>query len=218
MYKKIISFSMVLVLFYAIFLVPTRITVKANDDGLAKYRIALEELNSQLGTNYTFPTASQIEENGESYSDLVEFYTSMTISEFRNYVIMAYENEKNDIKIKVEDSMDNTSKIDMQSYTKRQRLFYDTKAQNYISLTSTLYSADGKERYARVNSYNYHADTYPYYKPTSMSSSKSTDYTQVTCSFSCVKYVAKNLTDATTHTVRATFRASGGDIYATKLI
>lgn len=48
-----------------------------------------------------------------------------------------------------------------------------------------------------------------------MTHSKSSDCTEVTCIFKCVKYVAKNLIEGVTCTLKVTFRASSGNVYAT---
>ena len=216
MCKKIISLSLIFTLLCSVFSVS--ITVNAKEDSLVQYRTVLEELNEQLGTDYAFPTKEQMKDNGESYSDLVQFYSKMSIDEFKDYVIRAYNNEKNGRKTEVSDIIKDESEISPLAYTKRQKLFYDTTGKNYLYITSTFYTADGKERYSSVNSYGYIGGAYPYYLPSSMSSSKSSDFTKVTCTFSCVKYIAKNLIDATRYTVKVTFTAAGGDVHTTILV
>lgn len=101
MCKKIISLSLIFTLLCSVFSVS--ITVNAKEDSLVQYRTVLEELNEQLGTDYAFPTKEQMKDNGESYSDLVQFYSKMSIDEFKDYVIRAYNNEKNGRKTEVSD-------------------------------------------------------------------------------------------------------------------
>lgn len=211
MSKKFVSLSLICALICTLFTVST--TVNAKEDSLAPYRTVLEELNVQLGTDYTFPTAEQMENNGECYVDLVEFYNKMSIDEFKDYVITAYDNEKSDNMTEVSDITEDESEISPQAYTKKQKYYYDTTGKNYLFINSTVYTADGKERYSSVDSYGHTEKAYPYYSPSSMSSSKSADFTKVTCTFSCVKYIAKNLINATNYTVKVTFKASGGDVY-----
>lgn len=159
-----------------------------------------------------------MEDNGESYTDLVEFYVAMSIDGFKDHVTTAYNNEKNDIKTDVGNIIENQSEICPQAYTKTQKYYYDKTGKNYLSITSTAYTVDGKERYSGIPSYSYKGAAYPYYKPSSMSSSKSDGDTKITCKFSCVKYIAKNLIYATQYTVKVTFKASGGDVYASVAI
>lgn len=211
MSKKFVSLSLICALLCTLFTVST--TVNAEEDSLAPYRTVLEEMNEQLGTDYALPTSTQMEDNGESYTDLVEFYVAMSIDEFKDYVTTAYNNEMNDIKTDVDNIIENEPEICPQAYTKTQKYYYDTTGKNYLSITSTAYTADGKERYSGIASYSYKGGAYPYYKPSSMSSSKSDGDTKLTCRFSCVKYIAKNLITATQYTVQVTFKASGGNVY-----
>lgn len=101
MSKKFVSLSLVFALLCTLFSVST--TVNAKEDSLSPYRTVMEELNVQLGTDYTFPTAEQMEDNGECYADLVDLYTKMSIDEFKDYVITAYNNEKYDNNVDVSD-------------------------------------------------------------------------------------------------------------------
>lgn len=149
----------------------------------------MEEWNVQLGTNYAFPTAKQMDNN-----------------------------EKNNIKTEVSDIIEYESEISPQTYTKKQKYYYDITGKNYLFINSTAYTADGKERYSGVDSYGYKGGAYPYYKPNSMSNAISDGFMKVTCTFSCVKYTAQNLITATKHTVKVTIKASGGDVYTTVLV
>ncbi len=47
----------------------------------------LERINSELGTDYTF--GIEVSE----FEDIINFYTSMTIEEFRDFIYSAYEND-----------------------------------------------------------------------------------------------------------------------------
>ncbi|MDE6568312.1 MAG: hypothetical protein K2K70_11355, partial [Lachnospiraceae bacterium] len=135
MKKKIISLSLVFMLLCTSFTVPA--TVNAKEDSLAPYRAVLEEMNAQLGTDYTFPTTDQMEDNGENYADLVEFYTKMSFNEFKDYVTAAYNNEMNDDKAEVNNLIEKEEEIAPQSYDKTQKYYYDTTSVNYLYIIST---------------------------------------------------------------------------------
>lgn len=214
MRKKIISLSIAITLLLCTIL-HTSITVKAAEDELYRYRETLEKINEELGTHYSFPTQEQLKAENKSYNDLINFYTSMGINDFIKYVKKAYRNERLGIYSRLNYAQNMEDSISTVAYDKIQRFYYDSKWNNCFYIDSTLYSADGKERYASINHYGYNNSTYPCYKPTSMTHSKSSDCTEVTCIFKCVKYVAKNLIEGVTCTLKVTFRASSGNVYAT---
>lgn len=61
-------------------------SIRGND--LAIYENELLKLNEELGTDYQLsPT------EGDTYEDMVAFYTGMTIEEFVTYIREAYEKE-----------------------------------------------------------------------------------------------------------------------------
>ena len=195
---------------------PLPVCASEEYDELSPYYTALEDINAQLGISYAFPTEEELEENGENYSDLVAFFTAMSIEEFKSYVLEAYENEKNEnADLLGENTEVIQDPISLLSYTKTQKYYYSTSNSNYISITSTLYTGDGKERYSKVSDYSYDFTEYPYYKPSSLTTSFGSGYTSVTCTFKCSKYVAKNIINTATYTIKVTFPASGGNVYAT---
>ena len=105
----------------------------------------------------------------------------MGINDFIKYVKKAYRNERLGIYSRLNYAQNMEDSISTVAYDKIQRFYYDSKWNNYFYIDSTLYSADGKERYASINHYGYNNSTYPCYKPTSMTHSKSSDCTEVTC-------------------------------------
>lgn len=214
MKKIIISLCLVLALLCSLFMLPA--DVNAEQNSLAPYYAVLEEMNEELKTDYMFPSAVQMEEAGESYSELVEFYTSMSMDEFRSYVRAAYDNEAKEDKCYSDIVID--SEIEPLAYNKKQKYYYDASSLNYLFISSTVYSADGVERYSSVDSYGHTEILYPYYTPSSMSKSFGTGYKTVTCTFSCVKYIAKNLISATAYTLKVTFSASGGNVSAGSVV
>ena len=87
--QKLISQLMVLIIMGSLVVTPP---VKADAaDALTPYREKLAELNRELRVNYSFPSEEQLVADGETYADLVKFYTDMTMAEFRDYIVDAYE-------------------------------------------------------------------------------------------------------------------------------
>lgn len=193
--------------------------VEASEDELTPYQDVLNTLNAQLGTHYAFPSEDDLTASGETYNDVVEFYTAMSMDEFEEFVLSAHENEIQGIYTKITNkSQEDESEIMPLAFSKTQKCYYDTSGVNYISITSTVYHADGKDRYSSINSYSKKCGEIPYYLPKSMTCKKSSDSTTVDCRFSCSKYIAPNLTDATTHVLEITFRASDGDMHKTEWV
>lgn len=189
-------------------------------DVLAPYREKLAELNRELGTSYTFPSEEQLAAGGETYADLVEFYSNMTLEEFRDYVVDAYQ--------RAIASMDQTSAENRAvaagnraavmdeavpySYSSTQRYYYTLVNYNNLYIKATCYTGDG-ERYSSVNSYGESHTAYPYLSPTEMTKSFNTGRTKVTCNFFCLRYLAKNLIDTEQEIVTIQFTAGGGNLY-----
>lgn len=212
MRRRFISLYLVLMLLCTLF--KGAVTVNAEEDSLAPYYAILEEINEKLGTNYAFSSEEQLMEMGESYSDLVEFYTKMSMEEFKDYVQKAHKNateysNKVDCNVVVE----NNYEIEPLAYGKTQRYYYDTSGINYFYIVSTLYSADGEERYSRIDENGYTSLSYPYYESVSMTHSYSSGNTEVTCTYIYKKVITPYLIDSTKYSLAVTFEASGGDVY-----
>lgn len=183
---------------------------------LDAYYGALQEVNDELGTEYSFPTEEQLDSNGYSYSNMIDFYTSMSISEFKNYIISIYESESESSLNCVDTYIETVSTAALYSYTKTQKYYYSTSLSNtnYIYIKPVIYNDSGVKRYESVTVYGEFHNTYPYYEPYSMKAIISSDGTYVTCKFSCNKYSSAYLvTSNITRTVK--FKASGGNVRAT---
>ena len=216
--QKLLSLLMVMIVMGSFLLMPS-MKVDAVD-ALTPYREKLAELNMELKTSYAFPSEEQLAKNGESYADLVEFYTDMTLAEFRDYVLDAYQ--------RAISSVDQTSAVNRAvaagnqsivldvaepySYSSTQRYYYTLTNYNNLYIKATCYTGDG-ERYSAVNSYGESHTAYPYLRPTEMTKSFNTGKTQVTCNFYCVRYLAKNLVDTEQKVVTVRFTAGGGNLY-----
>lgn len=216
--QKWLSLLMTMVVMGSFSLMP--VTKVNAADALTPYREKLEELNMELRTNYDFPSEEQLIENGEDYADLVEFYTNMTLVEFRDYVVDAYERaiasadqtsaENRAIAAGNQAMMVDTA--EPYSYGSTQKYYYTIVNYNNLYINATCYTGDG-ERYSAINSYGESHTAYPYFKPSSMNKSFNTGRTKVRCTFHCVRYLAKNLVDDGLETVSVRFTAGGGNLY-----
>lgn len=180
-------------------------------DALSPYREMLAQLNTELGTEYTFPSEGELAENGEDYADLVQYYTAMDREEFREYVVDAYQRE-----VAAENAAENATEtvphIELYAYSGTQRFYYTIYNYNNLYIKCTRYSGDG-ERYSSIDSYGESHTAYPYFKPASMDKTFNTGKTKVTCAFHCRKYIAKNLRDTKAYIKIAIFSAAGGNVY-----
>ena len=216
--QKLLSLLLVMTVLTSFLLLPS---VKANAvDALTPYREKLAELNMELGTSYAFPSEEQLAECGETYADLIEFYTDMTLAEFRDYVLDAYQ--------RAISSVDQTSAVNRavaagnqsmvidvaepNAYSSTQRYYYSLVNYNNLYIKATCYTGDG-ERYSAVNSFGGSHTAYPYYDPTNMDKSFNTGRTKVTCTFHCLRYLAKNLLDTERVGITVRFTAGGGNLY-----
>lgn len=213
MRKKVIL-GLVFILLFSLFTVMSSEKAVAGEDSLSTYYAILAELNEELGTDYMFLTTEQLADNGESYSDLVEFYSAMSPEQFRVYIIEAHENETKGSDIfTAGDILDIGNKVEPLAASKTQRFYYDATVSNCIYIVSTVYNAEGQTRYSSIDSYGCEYTSYPYYKPSSMTRTYSSGTTKVTCTFVCAKYIGYNIISATSYTLKVTFVASGGDVY-----
>lgn len=189
-------------------------------DALTPYREKLTELNRELRTSYVFPSEEQLAAEGETYADLTEFYTSMTLEEFRDYVVAAYERA---IATADQTSAENRAfaagnrsmvvdTAEPYSYSSTQRYYYTIVNYNNLYINATCYTGDG-ERYSSINSYGESHTAYPYYKPGFIDVKYNTGRTKATCTFHCTRYIAKNIMDEGMNGITVTFTAGGGNLY-----
>lgn len=206
---KLVYF-MTFVLVCSALVVPLNVSAETFND-INVYEKELDKINKELGTDYAFPTDDVVEEGAVSKKELSKFYSSMSINEFRKYVMDAHNNE---IKSKNSfDKIENYSKIPVlkSTFSKKQKFYY--YSDNYLSINAKVYRADGKERYSSVSNGEYYHNCYPYLKPTSFSKNFSSGNTKVNCNYTCTKYIAANLINGTHYNVSVTFDASGGNVY-----
>lgn len=216
--QKLSSLIMVIVVMGSFLLIPSIKTDAA--DALMPYREKLAELNVDLKTSYTFPSEEQLAKEGETYADLVEFYTNMTLEEFRDYVLDAYQRaiaseDQTSAENRAVAAGNRAKEIEEAvpySYSSTQRYYYTIVNYNNLYIKATCYTGDG-ERYSSINSFGESHTAYPYYDPTSMDKLFNTGRTKVACTFHCNRYLAKNLLDTDKEAITIQFTAGGGNLY-----
>lgn len=168
--------------------------------------IIMEINNLYKDADMAIPTEDVIRDAHLSKKSIVEFYLSMEIDEFRNYLMDLYDNKGK--------SMTSSENAIMPfAYSKTQR--YVFKNGNYLYFCSTVYIADGAERYSDIGSIGFGYSTTPYYKASSREYTFKDSYKKVKMTFkNCYQYYSSNVLCTTTpKNFTATFKASGGDYF-----
>lgn len=186
-------------------------------DILNLYREKLTEINSLLGTEYKIPDKDEIQITGMTYSNLQEFYANMSLEEFERYIYQLHSQNDHEKVIEVIPVVnDSNPGIALAATASSQYYYYSGSNSNYLSLFTNVVQSGGVTYYNGVTGYgaNSRISGYPYYSPYNLSYSPSSDSRQLTCSFKCTKYISSNLIDTGIYTLRVTFTAGGGNIYA----
>jgi|LSQX01.1.fsa_nt_gb hypothetical protein len=210
MNKKLTLILLLVVVFVAL-LHGKQSYVKATSDyhqKLQPYVNVLNQLNEQLGTNYAFLTEEQLLSANKDLDEMVSYYTAMDLSEFMTYILNAHKsttennnfmyNEANRVIV-------STSPINLRAYTKEHRLYYSLY--NYLFISSTVFYADGAERYSSINNYGYAWVNYPYYYIYDFSHQFKDGNTKVDCVFKCFKHLDEYLIDLVVYTIPVEFSA-----------
>lgn len=188
-------------------------------DVLKPYEEKLAEINNELGTSYKIPDANELSVTGMTEAELISFYTAMDMDEFESYILEMDENNQTE-EIIVLQSPYNKNGISLSATSSTQKYYYSTSNNNYLYIKTSVSTSGGKKYYSSINSLgsNSTATGYPYYSVKSYSYSKSSNSRQVTCSYKCSKYLSSTIIDTGSYTVKVTFTAGGGDLYATTTV
>lgn len=189
----------------------------AEDDSLNRYRDKLEEINIALGTNYKIPDKEEIKVTGMTYEELQQFYTDMSLEEFEQYIYrLDAENDRTKVIEITADTKNTNVGISPAATASSQYFFYSSSNSNFLSVYTNIVQSGGVSYYNSVTGYgkNSVATGYPYYNPYSFSYSPSGDSRQLSCSYKCSKYISAGVIDTGAYTLRITFTAGGGNIYA----
>lgn len=190
--------------------------VTAETDSIQLYKDKLEEINTELGTNYRIPDADEVTVTGKTYAELEAFYQAMDLKEFENYIHELHaENDQTRV-IDIVQPMGPTSEITPSASDSIQYYYYSSSNNNYLALYTKVIISGGVTYYNSVTGYGYNSPArgYPYYVPFNMSYSVSSDSRKLTCSYSCAKYISQYIIDNINYTLRVTFTAGGGSLYA----
>jgi hypothetical protein len=152
---------------------------------------------------------------------MVDFFTSMSMEQFDEYILNLFELNQSDNKqliIATNDINANETLGDVitpnASTSNSQRYYYT--GTNFLYITPIIQSIGRTYVYYSIPEYGqeHTHNTFPYYEPSlGFSYSFSTSQTQAYCSFSCVKYLAQYITDGVRYNINVTFTAGAGDIY-----
>lgn len=199
---------------------------------LSAYQNELDKINAQLGTNYGFPTEELLKIEGRTIDDVEKHFQQMTLDEFRDYIYNIYqndyynsENESNDAEsedeaieytfpVNTDDSQD--ANVGDRAYSSNQKYYYSGNTGKYLFINSTVFYADGHDRYSTIDNCGYGhlpSSGYPYYVVNDFYSSISTDKRTVSCLFVCYRYTGDDIIDTGIHNVNVVFTANGGDVY-----
>lgn len=189
----------------------------AENDSLNLYRDKLEEINIVLGTNYKIPDKEEIKVTGMTYEELQQFYADMSLEEFEQYIYQLDAKNDHTKVIEVNASIENENIGILPAATaSSQYFYYSSSNSNYLALFTNVVQSGGVTYYNSVTGYgkNKQATGYPYYSPYGFSYTPSSDSRQLSCSYKCSKYISAGVIDTGAYTLRVTFTAGGGNIYA----
>lgn len=167
---------------------------------LQPYEEELEKLNEEWGTNYKIQV-----ENACSEQEMIEYFTSMSLEEFEEYIKGVHEADMAGIKTETEERNINDK---LRSLTYSQYAYYD--GNNALRIQAEINtSSSGVKTYDSIPSYGYVQDHYPYYDPRiGATFTFSSDRKIATGRFKCIKYIGKNITDGVYYTITCKFNAA----------
>lgn len=119
----------------------------------------MNEVNDSYYADMAIPTEEVISDTGADKRAIVEYYLSIDINQFKKYLIDLY------MKSQEENCDDCMEEIMPMAYSKMQRYVFANG--NYLYFYSTVYTADGAERYGSMGSIGESHSSTPYYKPSS---------------------------------------------------
>lgn len=192
---------------------------------LKPYADELALFNQKYGTDYRFQLVEEVENEDE---ELAKFFGSMSLEEFRTYLLNAY---RNDIASQTTSptysysytsntiSQSTSSASPRTSYSVKQCFYYGSGSNN-LYIRATVYSSPVStehHRYVEITARGYGEDVgvYPQYIPKKYSHSISSDAYYVDVIYECDYYVAENLVYVNMgRNIPVCFEAGGGDIFA----
>lgn len=219
------KFMVACVIFASIFTQNVFAESTETDYQLAKLQPYIDELkniNSELGSDLAMSVFTP-DEIASAYNN----YCSMSVEDFRNYVVQLYNNnvpvEYDEPKIKTDEIFESDIEtygvvppVDIDFFSHTQKI-YVGRLENYFTLHTTCYSLDNVYRYESLN-YLYNTfEHYPTYKPKNSSNeyyvSYRNDHTELTITVTVYWYTNETLYLSTPKQLSATLYAGGQDAF-----
>lgn len=205
--KKIIS-SMAMT---SLIIFSQSMSALASENVMAPYEEKLEQINQELGTDFKFNTEGEL-----SKSEMEQFYTSMSVDQFDQYIRDAIrEAEDNHLDSSTTVVHDKNSEFSLMESRTQQKYIYDTV--HYIFVDVSINTEHGVTTYTDYHGAgdNGSQNSYPYYSLSSYVASFSDNKKVLNCNFSCIKYIAPNVSNTYTTPILVYFTAGGGDVSPT---
>lgn len=181
----------------------------ASEDALQAYRNELEVINKELGTSYRIITEQEVQDADMTYDDVIRFYQSMTMGEFKDYILQLHDMDKDleqtDPQLTYEGS-ENSLARGAELCTN----FFHYNSIDTITVLTYNIKINGTSYFQSVLRCNGSKNSYPCYVPIGATYTPSSDSTQLTCKFRCNKYLSSTVTDGTIYNLSTTFTAQYG--------
>lgn len=204
---KLIRKTIMIVLILSLCISTVKINAASTSEKIIEYQTELEKINKSLGTKYELIP----DENGE-YTEILK----MSISQFDEYIMKIHQKDENE-QAEQETNTEfvcKKSKLSARGGASKQLYYYS--GSNYLYFASDITVVNGVLQYLSGNGYGSHISSYPGYKCTGkFSSSFLAGKTKVKCNWKCTRMLSANISDATVYTITCTFKAGGGNVYAT---
>lgn len=176
---------------------------------LVPYKEKLAAFNKIMGTQYKIPTSEELSATDWTIQELNNFYTSMNLEEFENYISELHaqniaDNEAKPLNAVVANGWKSSKATETEQF-----YYYSSTNKNYFTLKSKIVTINNVAYYnSFVNAgYNSTATGYPYYVPSSVSNSVSSDSREMTVSYKCSKYISATLIDTGYYTIDVIYTA-----------
>lgn len=182
------------------------------EDPLILYKNRLSYLNEAYDLDYMIPEETA---SGGDYSEIIDFFSVMSIEEFDNYILSLNEYDSLD---DIEFRADSEETITPMSSYYMQKYIYGASSNNYFYIVTDTVYADGYQRYTNVREINCVYTSYPSYRLIDTSWSYTNSRRNINVTFFALKYVSETVCYTTQYKIPVTFSATGGDIYGGSIV
>lgn len=218
--NKLLYVTLVLAMIISIFAFPSTANAEQINAStiLQPYEDELAAFNQAYGTDYQFKLMDEAEDEEEQ---LAAFFSQMTMSEFRTYLMAAYENDITNQSAgnasEPSNSTNYTTGIMPRTvYSTYQRCFYGDGGNGFYVEASVYSSPVSTEhhRYTDIIGCGYlDTDVYPKYVPYKIEYIISSDAYYVDFTYYCYRYVSENLVNTTKYTLPVCYEAGKGGTF-----